>query len=78
MNFNSVNPRITKKMFDRAAFLELKYFDPGNISVNARPPKASFSARSGDILGELSLDWTEPQTMWGCFDAVLNYINKIT
>ena len=73
MNFNSVNPRITKKMHDRAAFLELKYFDPGNISVNARPPKASFSARSGDILGELSLDWTEPQTMWACFDAVLNY-----
>lgn len=73
INFNSVNPRITKKMYDRAAFLELKYFDPGNISVNARPPKASFSARSGDILGELSLDWTEPQTMWACFDAVLNY-----
>ena len=26
LNFNSVNPRITKKMHDRAAFLELKYF----------------------------------------------------
>ena len=73
MNFHSVNPRVTKKMFDRGAFLELKYFDPGNISVNSRPPKASFSARSGDIMGELSLDWAEPQDMWGCFDAVLNY-----
>ena len=73
MNFHSVNPRVTKKMFDRGAFLELKYFDPGNISVNTRPPKASFSARSGDIMGELSLDWAEPQDMWGCFDAVLNY-----
>lgn len=73
LNFHSVNPRVTKKMFDRGAFLELKFFDPGNISVNSRPPKASFSARSGDIMGELSLDWTEPQDMWGCFDAVLNY-----
>ena len=79
MNFNSVNPRVTKKMFDRGAFLEMKYFDPGNISVNSRPPKASFSARSGDIMGEFSLDWAEPQTMWGCFDAVLNYaINSYT
>ena len=24
-------------------------------------------------MGELSLDWAEPQDMWGCFDAVLNY-----
>jgi hypothetical protein len=43
LNFNSVNPRITKKMHDRGALLELNYFDPGNISVTSRPPKASFS-----------------------------------
>ena len=40
LNFNSVNPRITKKMHDRGALLELKYFDPGNISVTSRPPNS--------------------------------------
>ena len=38
LRFNSVNPRITKKMYDCAAFLELKYFDPGNISLTSKPP----------------------------------------
>ena len=70
---NTVNPRIIKKIHDAGAHLELKYFDAGNITVESRAPKASFSARSGDIQTDLALDWVEPNTVWQCVDALLNY-----
>ena len=70
---NTVNPRIVKKVHDRGAHMELKYFDAGNITVESRAPKASFSARGGDIQGDLALDWIEPDNVWQCVDALLNY-----
>ena len=74
---NTVNPRIIKKVHDAGAHLELKYFDGGNITVESRAPKASFSARSGDIQTDLALDWVEPNTVWQCVDALLNYCTTV-
>ena len=74
---NTVNPRIIKKIHDAGAHLELKYFDGGNITVESRAPKASFSARSGDIQTDLALDWVEPNTVWQCVDALLNYCTTV-
>ena len=74
---NTVNPKIVKKVHDRSAHLELKYFDAGNITVESRAPKASFSARGGDIQGDLALDWIEPDTVWQCVDALFNYCTTV-
>jgi hypothetical protein len=68
-----INPKIMKKIHDRGAYLELRFFDQNNISVETRAPKASFSATSGNVVGTLSADWMEPQTIWATVDAVLNY-----
>ena len=68
-----INPKIMKKVHDRGAYLELRFFDQNNISVETRAPKASFSATSGNVVGTLSADWMEPQTIWATVDAVLNY-----
>ena len=68
-----INPKIMKKLHDRGSYLELRFFDQNNISVETRAPKASFSATSGSVVGTLMADWTEPQTIWACMDAVLNY-----
>ena len=68
-----INPKVMKKIHDRGSFLELRYFDANNISVETRAPKASFSAASGNVVGTLSHDWSEPQTIWACMDAVINY-----
>ena len=68
-----INPKIMVKLHDRGSYLELRFFDPNNISVETRAPKASFSALSGNVVGTLSADWFEPQTIWACMDAVLNY-----
>ena len=68
-----INPKIKKKLHDRGSYLELRHFDQNNISVETRAPKASFSAMSGSVVGTLSTDWSEPQTIWACMDAVLNY-----
>ena len=64
-------------MHDAGAHLELKYFDAGNITVESRAPKASFSARSGDIQTDLALDWIEPSTVWQCVDALMNYCTTV-
>ena len=74
---NTVNPRIIKKVHDVSAHLELKYFDAGNITVESRAPKASFKARGGDIQTDLALDWVEPDTVWQCVDALLNYCTTV-
>jgi hypothetical protein len=74
---NTVNPRIIKKVHDSGSHLELKYFDAGNITVESRAPKASFSARGGDIQTDLALDWVEPDTVWQCVDALLNYCTTV-
>ena len=74
---NTVNPRVIKKVHDAGAHLELKYFDAGNITVESRAPKASFSARSGDIQTDLALDWIEPSTVWQCVDALMNYCTTV-
>ena len=68
-----INPKIMKKLHDRGAYLELRFFDQNNISVETRAPKASFSAISGNVVGTMSADWIEPQTIWSCVDAVFNY-----
>lgn len=68
-----INPKIMKKIHDRGAYLELRFFDQNNISVETRAPKASFSATSGNVVGTLSADWLEPQTIWATVDAVMNY-----
>ena len=68
-----INPKIMKKLHDRGSYLELRFFDQNNISVETRAPKASFSASSGSVVGTMSTDWAEPQTIWACMDAVLNY-----
>ena len=68
-----INPKIMKKLHDRGSYLELRFFDQNNISVETRAPKASFSAMSGSVVGTLSTDWAEPQTIWACMDAVMNY-----
>ena len=68
-----INPKIMKKLHDRGSYLELRFFDQNNISVETRAPKASFSAMSGSVVGTLSTDWSEPQTIWACMDAVMNY-----
>ena len=72
-----INPKIMKKLHDRGSYLELRYFDQNNISVETRAPKASFSATTGSVVGTLTADWTEPQTIWACMDAVLNYCKSI-
>ena len=77
INMNTVNPRIIKKVHDAGAHLELKYFDAGNISVESRAPKASFRTRGGDIHTDLALDWVEPDTVWQCVDAILNYCTTV-
>ena len=74
---NTVNPRIIKKVHDATAHLELKYFDAGNITVESRAPKASFKTRGGDIQTDLALDWIEPDTVWQCVDALLNYCTTV-
>ena len=68
-----INPKVMKKIHDRGSYLELRYFDANNISVETRAPKASFSSASGNVVGTLSHDWAEPQTIWACVDAVINY-----
>ena len=68
-----INPKIMKKLHYRGSYLELRYFDQNNISVETRAPKASFSATTGSVVGTLTADWSEPQTIWACMDAVLNY-----
>merc|ERR1719318_2360753 len=68
-----INPKIMKKLHDRGSYLELRFFDQNNISVETRAPKASFSASTGSVVGTLSTDWAEPQTIWACMDAVMNY-----
>ena len=68
-----INPKIMKKLHDRGAYLELRFFDQNNISVETRAPKASFSATSGNVIGTMSADWMEPQTIWATIDGVLNY-----
>ena len=68
-----INPKVMKKLHDRGSYLELRFFDQNNISVETRAPKASFSATTGSVIGTLTADWTEPQTIWACMDAVLNY-----
>ena len=67
-----INPKIMKKLHDRGSYLELRFFDQNNISVETRAPKASFSASSGSVVGTMSTDWAESQTIWACMDAVLN------
>ena len=74
---NTVNPRIIKKVHDATSHLELKYFDAGNITVESRAPKASFKTRGGDIQTDLALDWVEPDTVWQCVDALLNYCTTV-
>ena len=74
---NTVNPRIIKKVHDATSHLELKYFDAGNITVESRAPKASFKTRGGDIQTDLALDWIEPDTVWQCIDALLNYCTTV-
>ena len=72
---NTVNPRIIKKIHNAGAHLKLNYFHKGNITVKSRASKASFSAKTGDIQTDLALDWVEPNTVWQCGDALLNYCN---
>ena len=74
---NTVNPRIIKKVHDISSHLELKYFDAGNITVESSAPKASFKTRGGDIQTDLALDWVEPDTVWQCVDALLNYCTTV-
>ena len=72
----NAKPRKYYKHFSRKvkpAYLELRFFDQNNISVETRAPKASFSATAGNVVGTLSADWMEPQTIWATVDAVLNY-----
>ena len=72
-----MNPRIIKKVHDISSHLELKYFDAGNITVESSAAKASFKTRGGDIQTDLALDWVEPDTVWQCVGALLNYCTTV-
>ena len=70
---DAVNPRVVKKLHNRAEKMELKYFDPDNLTVETKAPKTNFTARGGEVRVDTYLDWAEPNNVWKCVNAVLNY-----